>query len=103
MMLNRICRECGKPFEVDVNSRFICSDECLKVRVNRQKREYDKKNRAKTIYKTCPECGDIFIRTEKRRKICSDECKAVRLKRQYAIAYINSKSKKFAKKLEKYK
>ena len=84
-MVEKICKNCGKPFIAEDNRRRIC-DTC--------KEEYTKKHSVRyNVEKICKCCGKPFIAETSRRSVCDTCKKANREKhaKEYCVQYKKEK------------
>lgn len=80
-MVEKICKNCGKPFIAEDNRRRIC-DTC--------KEEYTKKHSVRyNVEKICKCCGKPFIAETSRKSVC-DTCKKFNREKhakEYCVKY----------------
>ena len=92
-MVEKICRNCGKPFTTDNSRRKIC-DTC--------KEEYTKKHSVNyNVEKICRCCGKPFIAETSRKSVC-DSCKKLNREKhakEYCVKY--RKERKWAITIDK--
>ena len=71
----RLCKWCGKPFEVTSHNKIYCSEKCVEEHKLYYFRDYYNKYQKAQKTKTCQWCGKEFERTYGNEKYCSDECR----------------------------
>ena len=92
-MVEKICKNCGKPFIAEDNRRKIC-DTC--------KEEYTKKHSVNyNVEKICKCCGKPFIAETSRKRLC-DTCRKLNREKhakEYCVKY--RKERKWAVTIDK--
>ena len=76
--MKKVCKMCGKKFNVSKNHRTLCSDECRKFGIKqsseKQAKERREANRLLLGTRFCEVCGKEFQPRTRLMVRCSEEC-----------------------------